>query len=49
MYAIERETQRLILEAGTGDDDTPEELEYWTVGDFEDVLPSPEPIAAADY
>ncbi len=46
MYPIAKETERLILEADAGDDyDASQELEYWTINDFEDVLPLPQPIS----
>lgn len=50
MYQVDRETEHLILEANIGEDyDVPQELEYWTVRDFENVLPSYKPTAAEDY
>ena len=51
MYQVDRNTERLILDASVGDDydvDVALELDYWTLRDFEDVLPSYQPTAAED-
>lgn len=50
MYQIDKETKELILESGTcGDYDIPEELDHWTVDDFEDVLPSHKSVATDEF
>ena len=49
MYEIDTSTKRLTLTSGTnGDFDVPQELECWTINDFEDVLPSHQPTFAND-
>ncbi len=50
MYKIDTATERLTLKTETDDDyDISQELEYWTINDFEDVLPSHQPTFANDY
>ena len=49
MHQVDRNTEQLTLDASVGDDyDVAVELDYWTVQDFEDVLPSYLPTAAED-
>ncbi len=47
MYKIDTATERLTLKTEADDDyDISQELEYWTINDFEDVLPSHQPTVA---
>lgn len=39
MHEINQEIARLILVGDVRIDDIPQELDYWTVEDFEDLLP----------
>ncbi len=49
MYKIDTSTERLTLTIDTNNGfDVPHELEYWTINDFEDVLPSHQPTVAND-
>ena len=49
MHRIDTATERLTLTIDTNDDyGVPQELEYWTIKDFEDVLPSHQPTVTND-
>ena len=50
MQKVDKKTDRLNPDEDLcGDYDVPEEIDYWSINEFEDVLPANEPMAAEYY